>query len=303
MNAEEVIERYIDDTVRLLPGRQRADVAAELRTLLNDGLNARAREAGCSADETLALSLVRGYGAPNEVAERYCPSWSIIDPADSMSFLRASIIGAAVLLLLSALRSRRNPASSTADDLVALGILDWLGLLTVGFGIKSWVRRSWPSAALWKPRDRDRVSRVGTAILVPIAALIVILYAAPAWLFDLVSSGRLDSSWATYTADFQRWRLPWFIGCLAGLLALLSLAAIRGRWTRPTRRISVGLNLALAGIVLSFAVYGNIFESGAVDQIARNVLTIVALVYLPCVGIQIYSEIGRIDLRAAAKGA
>ena len=46
MNADEVIEIYIDDTVRLLPRRQRDDVAAELRALLNEELNARARESG-----------------------------------------------------------------------------------------------------------------------------------------------------------------------------------------------------------------------------------------------------------------
>ena len=34
MHATEVIERYVDDTVRLLPKRQRDDVATELRALL-----------------------------------------------------------------------------------------------------------------------------------------------------------------------------------------------------------------------------------------------------------------------------
>ncbi len=38
MHATEVIETYIDDTVRLLPRRQRDDVATELRSLLNEEL-------------------------------------------------------------------------------------------------------------------------------------------------------------------------------------------------------------------------------------------------------------------------
>src|SRR6516165_7657101 len=102
MRADQVIEMYVDDTVRLLPRRQRDDVAAELCALLNDELNARARESARPADEALALSLVRGYGPPNEVAARYQPAWTIIDPADSRSFARAAIIGAGSLLVLGA---------------------------------------------------------------------------------------------------------------------------------------------------------------------------------------------------------
>jgi hypothetical protein len=303
MNADEVIERYVDDTVRLLPRHQRDDVAAELRALLNEELNARARESGQPPDEALALSLVRGYGLPNEAAARYQPAWTIIDPADSRSFLRAAIIGTAALLLLGVLRRQLPPMPGADDDLVTLLILAWLGLLVVAFGLKSCIRRTWPSLALWKPRDRDRANRVGTVILVPIATLVVILYAAPTWVFAQVSGGRFDTSWAAYTADFQRWRLPWFIGCMVGLLALLSFVAIRGRWRRLTRRLNIGLNMALAGLVLSFAVLGNIFQSSAVDQIARSVLALVAVIYVPSVGVQVHGEIGRIDRARATRGA
>ena len=303
MHATEVIETYIDDTVRLLPRRQRDDVAAELRTLLNEELHARAQESGRSPDEALALSLVRGYGRPNEVAARYQPVWTIIDPADSRSFARAAIIGAGSLLMLSALSRLQPSLSGTADDLVKIGILAWLGVLVVAFGAKNWIRWRWPATALWKPRDRDRVNRVGTAVVVPIATFFVVLYGAPTWVLDQISGGRFDTSWAAYTADFQRLRLPCFIGLMVGLLALLSFVAIQGRWRRLTRRINIGLNMALACLILSFAVDGNIFQSSVVDQIARNVLALVAVIYVPSVGVQLYGEIGRLDRAAAAKKA
>src|SRR5580700_1780095 len=124
MEASEVIETYIDDTVRLLPRRQRDDVATELRSLLNEELHARAQESGRPPEQNLALSLVRGYGHPNEVAARYQPAWTIIDPADSRSFLRAAIIGAGALVLLSLLRrSPLPPTPGTVGDLVTIGIL------------------------------------------------------------------------------------------------------------------------------------------------------------------------------------
>ena len=303
MHATEVIEAYIDDIVRLLPRRQRDDVAAELRSLLNEELHARGQESGRLPDRALALSLVRGYGRPNEVAARYQPVWSIIDPADSRSFVSAAIIGAGALLVLGALTRTMPALPGIAGDLVQIGILAWLGLLVVVFGAKNWIRRRWPARAVWKPRDRDRANRVRTAVLVPIAMSIVVLYGAPSWVLDQISSGRLDTSWATYTADFERLRLPCFIGLMFGLLALLSLVAIQGRWRRLTRCINIGLNMALACLVLSFAVEGNIFRSSLVDQIARNVLALVALIYVPSVGVQLYGEIGRIDRAAAPKKA
>jgi hypothetical protein len=140
MHATEVIETYIDDTVRLLPRRQRDDVATELRTLLNEELHARARESGRPPDESLALSLVRGFGRPNEVAARYQPVWTIIDPADSRSFAKAAIIGAGSLVVLSALTTLMPSPSGIADDPVKIGIPAWLGVLVVVFGAKNWIR-------------------------------------------------------------------------------------------------------------------------------------------------------------------
>jgi len=303
MHATEVIEKYIDDTVRLLPRRQRDDVATELRSLLNEELHARAQESGCPPDESLALSLVRGYRRPNEAAARYQPPWAIIDPADSTSFMRAAIIGAGALVLHAGISIRLPSARGTADNLVKIGILVWLGLLVVAFGAKNWIRRRWPATLLWEPRDRDRANRVGTAVVVPIATFFIVLYGAPTWVLDQISGGRLDTSWSAYTADFQRLRLPCFIGLMVGLLALLAFVAIQGRWRRLTRRINIGLNLALACLVLFFAVDGNIFQSSSVDQIAREVLALVAAIYVPSVGIMLSGEIGRLDRAAAAKKA
>ncbi len=205
------------------------------------------------------------------------------------------------LLLLSALRKLRPAQPGTADDFVKVGILAWIGFLVVAFGAKNWIGRRWPATALWKPRDRSRANRVGTAVVVPIATFFVVLYGALTWVLDQISGGRFDTSWAAYTANFQRLRLPCFIGLMVGLLALLSFVAVQGRWHRLTRRINIGLNVALACLILSFAVYGNIFQSSRVDQIARDVLALVAVIYVPSVGVQLYGEIGRINHANAGK--
>ena len=303
MDSTEVLETYIEDTVRLLSRRQRGDVAAELRSLLSEELEARAAKSGRPVDDVMALSLVRGYGRPSEVAARYQAPPIIIDPADSTSFVRAAIVGACALAVFVAI-SRRAPAlPADVDDLIKIGLFVWLGLLVVIFGAKNVIRRHWPATAQWKPRDRDRTNRLATASVVPIAAFFVVLYSAPGWVLDRISGGRLETSWATYTTEFQQFRLPWFIGLMVGLLAVLSWAAIEGRWRRLTRWIHLGLNMALACLILTFAVDGHIFNSSLVDPIARNVLGLVVMIYAPWVGIQLYGELGRLDRAAATKKA
>ena len=188
------------------------------------------------------------------------------------------------------------PVPGTAVSLIKLGILAWLGVLVVcPSERRNWIRWHWPATVAWKPRDRDQVNRVGTAVLVPVAAFFVVLYGAPAWVLDQISGGRFDTSWTAYTADVQRLGLPLFIGLMVGLLALRSFVAIQGQWRRRSRRINIGLNMALACLILSLAVGGNVFQSSAVDQIARSVLALVAVIYVPSVGVQVYGELGQVD--------
>jgi hypothetical protein len=175
-----------------------------------------------------------------------------------------------------------------------IGILAWLGFLVIIFAAKAWMGRRWPSSSLWKPSKRDRVNRVGVAIAVPVATSCIAFYAAPKWFFDQFSKGRFDASWATYTAEFERDRLPLFLGLMIGSLVILIFASIEGKWRRITRRINIGINLALACQVLSFALEGNLFASPTVDTLARNVAAAVAIFYLPGVGLMLYREIGRI---------
>lgn len=293
MHASEVIESYIDDVVRLLPGRMREDVASELRSLLNEELLSRAKESGHAPDEALALALVRDYGRPNEAAARYHPPVAIVDPADSTNFLRAAILGALGWLLLSAVGKRLPPEMAPPDHFAEIGILSWLGLLVLAFGVKGWSRRRWPAKSPWRPRHRDEANRLGAAATAPIAAFFIAFYAAPNWMLDKLTGGRIDASWAAYTAEFQQSRLPGFLALMAALVGLLVFAAIQGRWSPLTRRLNIALNLAIACLLLVFAVDGGMFQSAQADQIARDVLGLVGLVYLTGVGAMIYGEIGR----------
>ena len=86
MNANDVIESYVTDVAAQLPRKQRNDVAFELRALLDEELQAKAEAAGRGADAAMATELVRAFGRPADVAARYRPTLTIIDPADGHAF-------------------------------------------------------------------------------------------------------------------------------------------------------------------------------------------------------------------------
>ena len=96
MNANELIDSYVADVARLLGRKQRDDVAFELRALLVEELDAKAEAAGRAPDAALATELLAGFGRPAEVAARYQPALVMIDPADTRTFVRASVIGVAI---------------------------------------------------------------------------------------------------------------------------------------------------------------------------------------------------------------
>jgi hypothetical protein len=293
MTAVEVIEAYIDDTVRLLPSRERDDVATELRTLLTEQLQARAAESGLPADDTLALAVVRGHGSPNELAARYQPPSAIIDPNDTTNFVRAAILGAAVFLVIGAVSKRLPSPPEKPSEFIVFGSLAWIGFLVLAFRIKRWLRSRSPAKALWKPHRRDQVSRIGTAIMIPFASAAIAVYMSPRWMFGQIFGNAMNTSWAEYTEHFSEERLPLLVGLLMGALVLQAYVAVQGRWTRFTRRLGILSNMALAGMSLGLAVEGNIFQSSVADSGTRDIFSLVALVYVPSVAVMIYNEMGR----------
>ncbi|NVJ21291.1 hypothetical protein HUW62_08685 [Myxococcus sp. AM011] len=153
MNANDVLESYITDVAVRLPRKQRDDVAFELRELLTEELQARAAADGRDADAAMATELLRAFGRPEAVAARYRPALTIIDPADGSRFLRATVIGLAVIWSTGLLTRLWQPIQSGQGVLQALGqwwvhtvvaSLWWPGMLVVGFGLDAWTRRRWP---------------------------------------------------------------------------------------------------------------------------------------------------------------
>jgi len=310
MNANELIESYVADVAGRLPYKQRNDVAFELRALLTEELQAKADAAGREANEPMALELLKAFGRPADVAGRYLPTLSIIDPADGRNFLRLSIIG--VLLLwalgvLEALMSVRETIDSRSDVLriivgglvdVVLPSLWWPGLMVVCFGIAAWMRRVWPQSGEWSPssvdRDRDRASQTGLVLGIAGIACVLFVLLNPQWPLDFLFRGRASPELHeafTYTQSFRERQWQWLVLLIAADIPLLIFVTVRGRWSIVTRQIDIALILSTCAVMAWALFSGPVMVGLRADRFFKFCLAISIAFALIDVAIKAYRGI------------
>lgn len=305
MTANEVIECYVSDVAVQLPRKQRNDVAFELRALLGEELQARAADTGRAPDAAMALELLRGFGRPVDVASRYRPTLTVIDPVDGYSFVRALWIGLAVIWsmgLLGALSRMPETASELLQVLgqwlaqSVFGALWWPGLLVLCFGAGAWSRRRGPASNEWQPLAPDRIvgSRVGLVLgIVGILAGLYLLV-EPRWVLDFFWGGRaapVAYEALTYTESFRELRGPVLYTLLALNVPLLLAVLITGRWTPRLRRLemahSVAVILAMAWVIFG----GPIFMTPHSDLFTKALMFVILVGCLLYLGVTAYRQV------------
>lgn len=276
MDVHTLIEFYVEDVTRQLPRKMRADVGSELRALLAEEM------AGKSPQE--ATAALRKFGRPSEVAARYHPTFTLIDPADTRAFMIAALAGVVVVAMIAALVNARY-----GHDMSNVLVLAWVGLLTLYFGLKSWSQRRWPTRGQWKPRDRAVANRFGTAALIGIALVGIVSYGAPDWLFgQFIPGGKLPAVLA-YTDDFRNERLPWLLAAWGCQVLMLIVVLIEGRWRTLTRWIALALNIAVILILDWFRFDGAMFQNARTDAGAKSIVALAIGFMLIDTAVKIYN--------------
>ena len=313
MNPNAVIESYVDDVMRRLPPRLRRDVGFELRSLLGEELEGKARETGRPADEAMALALLNAFGRPEEVAERYGPTgFLIIRPSAGPGFAWAALITVAMqwaLTLPAALLHPRThfDAPGSIGDIASQLARWWLswgigafwfpGFMVVVAIIAAWIGERWPNAGAWVPRrvlDRDKVNRPLLAVgLVAWGAYMAFLAVEPLLLGALP---RPLAAVFTFDDSFLSWRGPWLFPVWIGQFLVCVTALIEGRWRRRTRQLNDAFAAALCGVLAWFVVAGPIFEAKFTDDLTKLIVCFVVLLSFISLGIKLYREPGRTGL-------
>ncbi|MBO3749241.1 PadR family transcriptional regulator [Streptosporangiaceae bacterium NEAU-GS5] len=292
----------------------KAEAAASTKEAGAAEAGASTAEAG-GAEAGEAPALLTAFGRPADVAARYQPTITIIDPADSRTFLKASVIGVALIWVIGLLNAFQHRPASVGDGLlvlrdfyfsVGLPALIWPGILVVWFGAAAWARRRWPDTGVWKPRpeERDAVNRSGSASAVVFFAAGTAVLADPAGALDLVSGGRLGApAYAAfaYDDDFLRLRGPVVLAVMIAGIALLTAVLIRGRWEPATRRAQLVLNVVTCAVLLWILFGGAVFRQAATDQTVKGTIGLIVLIVLADLVRRVRRQRRRVAMRAVPK--
>jgi hypothetical protein len=287
--ADDLILRYVREVGRSLPRAMRDDVEAELRTLLDEALDERARAAGRPPDEELAAGVLRAFGPPDKVAQRYEPEPRyLIGPRLFPAFLatvKVMLVFVAGFLLFwyfvgfaaSERVAERLPDFLQAQNLgrlfgnfVRIALVN-LGLVVAVFAaIEYYLRQrraeeekqEWNPLDLPKVEDPDRISPGGLVVKIYIiVALFAVLNFFPEYFGVLIITGDQVRAIPYHVFGLK---LPLlFLNVWWALALALNVWLLReGRWTRESRWAEFGLGL-FGALILFLILAGS--SSAAAD--------------------------------------
>lgn len=305
MNANELIESYVTDVAMKLPRKQRNDVAFELHSLLQEELQAKADAAGRSADAAMTMALLQAFGHPNEVAARYRPTLTIIDPADGHAFRRTTLIGLAVIWCAGLLEVLQQPIGPGWNILTPLSqwwlgavipSLWWPGMLVVGFAMAAWTRRRRPHVAAWTPRagKPSHANRIAMAAGIVGILFGVFVLIEPRWILDVVWQGRaapVAYEALTYAEPFRHRQAPILLGLILLNIPMLIAAMMSGRWSMNMRRLETALSLVTCSVMLWTVMDGPVFMAASSDRTVKFAMVAIVAITLINLGVQAFRRV------------
>ena len=305
MNVNELIEAYVADVAVRLPRRQRNDVAFELRALLGEELQAKAEASGGAVDVALATEMLGDFGHPDVVAARYRPALTIIDPVDGYTFLRATVVGLAIIWSAGLLKEVLQPLESGSDLIMALGrwwlgtvisSLWWPGVLVSYFAIAAWVRRRWPSAGEWKPRLPDQVTggRASMVLAMVGITLGLLVLIDPRGALELFFGTRLAPvayDALTYTESFRQLQGPILFVVLLLNVPLMVGVVASGRWSTGLRRSELALEVLVCVVMLWTVLDGPVFIAAVSDKFTKLTMVLIIASVLIARGVHLYRRV------------
>jgi hypothetical protein len=297
MNANDLIEAYVSDVAAQLPRKQRNDVAFELRQQLQEELQARAEATGREPDAVMAMEMLHAFGRPSDVAGRYRPARNVIDPADGDAFLRATVIGMAIIWFLGLLRFAQNVGAGV-HMLSALGIwwvgavipsLWWPGFLVVGFAMSAWVRRRWPQTSAWKPLGGDLTYGARAGMVIGVVGILCGVYVLvePRVILDVFLGGRAAPAAyeaLTYSETFRSRQGPWLLALLLVNIPILVRVIVQGRDSTLIRRTEDVQSFVLSLVMIWTVLDGPVFVTEAADRTTKFFLVLISAATLGGLG-------------------
>jgi len=284
-----LIDAYVSEVGRRLPRKTRADIEAEIRSILQDMLEEHSRETGKSADDEMTLEMLKSYGNPEKVAATYLGERYLIGPRLYPIFmlvlrivLMVTGVLAAVGLGMAVFQSALPPLNAFETVMNAIAdfgttVMVALGNIVLIFAILEWALfragekvevKGLPVEKEWDPRGLTKVStqnqvRMGETIVETVGcfAAIIIFNFYPQIIGFTPSLNSLfeNGNWSSVTflpllSEAFFTFVPYLTLVWATTISL-NIALLRmGHWTTLSRVIVIGLkviSIFIAGAMLA----------------------------------------------------
>jgi hypothetical protein len=196
-----LIDTYVSEVGRHLPGKTRSDIQAEIRSILQDMLDERSQKTGRPVDEEMTLEVLKEYGAPEKVAATYQGEHYLIGPRLYPIFMLVVRIVLIVTGVLAAIgfgiavyQTTLTPMNAFETIIRAIAsfgtsIMIALGNIVLIFAILEWAVfrtggklevKGLPKEKEWDPRSLTRVSapnqiKIGETIIEIVGCFAAIL--------------------------------------------------------------------------------------------------------------------------------
>lgn len=276
-----LIDSYVEEVGSKLPHRQREDIQAEIRSLLEDTLEDRLRETGQEADVDMVASLLQEFGSPAKMALSYAPDRYLVGPQLFSLFLLVLKIVFSVILVLGAIGTgiALSQASSVTEgtDILIQNLIDLAGTFMMVFAniviVFAILERLLPEKDKldeeWDPRkleplpNHDKLKPVELIIDMAFAtAGIVVFNFFPQVLRGVMIHNGQVQTLQLLDTNFTRF-IPW-LSALWVLEILFSVLLLwRQRWEVPTRWGRITLDLLGMALLATMLFGGSLLASNA----------------------------------------
>jgi hypothetical protein len=269
-----LIDRYVNAVADRLPEKMREDLSKEIRSLIEDTLDDRARQTGKPVtDEDLIVEVLRSFGPPEKMAASYLPTRYLIGPRLLPIFWLIVRIGIGITALVSIILLGVNLGGSSipfsqVNIMIGKAVTDFCTTAIGVFGnivfIFAIIELLLPKMAeekgkVWDPRSlSDRAENDHVSLPECIAGIVFTLAVIILFNFypQFVSIGSLSNGVVTFapmlTGEFFKY-LPWLNILWALELVKDGLLIRENKWTIFTRWMDIGLHVTGIVVALTMA--------------------------------------------------
>lgn len=277
-----IIDNYIHAVGEDLPRRNRADIEAEIRSLIEDTLVDRSKAAKRPVDEAMTVEVLKEFGPPEKMAASYRSKDYLVGPRFYRTFLLVARIVLPVMaafnlamLLLGTLQSGFTWAGFGLDLLKTFGNFFNMSFMGLAWAVivLAILERTVPETSKEEEFDPRKLRKVeepekefkAWELIVDLVFTIAVIvlfnvYPDKVGLYYITSLGDTHVHFLpVLTAEFFRY-MPFF-NMLWGLkVALDAYLLSRRTWTTSTRWTQIALSVLSIGVLFSLLVGAPILD-------------------------------------------